>query len=105
MSPSSEYSGLISFRFDWFDLPAVQGALKSLLQVHRGVLSRFPKTYTEYDTKPAFKNKVFLDPLFMLQPLCGSVSKLISLEKETESHENSVLKGHTLKLVTKLALK
>ena len=31
-NPSSEYSGLISFRFDWFDLLAVQGTLKSLLQ-------------------------------------------------------------------------
>ena len=31
-SPSSEYLGLISFRIDWFDLPVVQGALKSLLQ-------------------------------------------------------------------------
>ena len=29
-SPSNEYSGLISFRMDWFDLPAVQGTLKSL---------------------------------------------------------------------------
>ena len=29
---SSEYPGLISFRIDWFDLPAVQGTLKSLLQ-------------------------------------------------------------------------
>ena len=34
ISPSNEYSGLISFRIDWFDLPAVQGALKSLLQHH-----------------------------------------------------------------------
>ena len=35
ISPSSEYSGLISFSFDWFDLPAVQGTLKkSLLQHH-----------------------------------------------------------------------
>ena len=34
ISPSSEYSGLISFRMDWLDLLAVQGALKSLLQ-HR----------------------------------------------------------------------
>ena len=33
-SPSSEYSGWISFRLEWFDLPAVQGALKSLLQHH-----------------------------------------------------------------------
>ena len=32
ISPSNEYSGLISFRFDWFDLLAVQGTLKSLLQ-------------------------------------------------------------------------
>ena len=32
--PSSEYSELISFRIDWFDLLAVQGTLKSLLQHH-----------------------------------------------------------------------
>ena len=32
--PSNEYSGLISFRMDWFDLLAVQGILKSLLQYH-----------------------------------------------------------------------
>ena len=34
ISPSNEYSGLISFRMDWFDLLAVQGTLKSLLQDH-----------------------------------------------------------------------
>ena len=34
VSPSNEYSGLISFRMDWFDLLAVQGTLKSLLQHH-----------------------------------------------------------------------
>ena len=33
-SPSNEYSGLISFRIDWFTLLAVQGTLKSLLQHH-----------------------------------------------------------------------
>ena len=33
-SPSNEYSGLISFRIDWFNLLAVQGTLKSLLQHH-----------------------------------------------------------------------
>ena len=32
ISPSNEYSGLVSFRMDWFDLLAVQGTLKSLLQ-------------------------------------------------------------------------
>ena len=34
ISPSNEYSGLISFRIDWFDLLAVQGTLKCLLQHH-----------------------------------------------------------------------
>ena len=34
ISPSNEYSGLISFRINWLDLLAVQGSLKSLLQCH-----------------------------------------------------------------------
>ena len=34
ISPSNEYSGLISFRIDWLDLLVVQGTLKSLLQQH-----------------------------------------------------------------------
>ena len=34
ISPSNEYSELISFRTDWFDLLAVQGTLKNLLQLH-----------------------------------------------------------------------
>ena len=37
--PSNEYSGLISFRIDWFDLLAVQGTLKSLLQHREGINS------------------------------------------------------------------
>ena len=39
ISPSSEYSGLISFKIDWFDLLAVQGTLKSLLQYHNSKAS------------------------------------------------------------------
>ena len=38
-SPSNEYSGLTSFRIDWFDLLAVQGTLKSLLQYHNSKVS------------------------------------------------------------------
>ena len=34
ISPSNEYSGLIFFRMQWLDLPAIQGTLKSLLQYH-----------------------------------------------------------------------
>ena len=39
ISPSNEYSGLISFRMDWLDLRAVQGTLKSLLQHHNSKTS------------------------------------------------------------------
>ena len=39
ISPSNEYSGLISFRMDWFDLLAVQATLKSLLQHHNSKAS------------------------------------------------------------------
>ena len=39
ISPSNEFSGLISFRIDWLDLPAIQGTLKSLLQHHNSKAS------------------------------------------------------------------
>ena len=42
ISPSNEYSRLISFRIDWFDLLAVQGTLKSLLQHHSSKGSIIP---------------------------------------------------------------
>src|SRR5574340_365219 len=44
ISPSNEYSGLVFFRIDWFDLLAVQGTLKNLLQHHSSkasILRRF----------------------------------------------------------------
>ena len=41
ISPSDEYSGLISFRIDWLNLLAVQGTLKSLLQHHSSKASIF----------------------------------------------------------------
>ena len=47
VSPSNEYSGLIAFRINWFDLLAVQGTLKSLLQHHsstgKGALPPAPR--------------------------------------------------------------
>ena len=39
ISPSNEYSGLISFRKDWLDLPSVQGTLKNLLKYHSSKVS------------------------------------------------------------------
>ena len=45
LSPSNEYSGLISFRIDWFDLLVVQGTVKSFLQQHSSEVSFFgPQT-------------------------------------------------------------
>ena len=44
ISPSNEYSGLISFRMDWLDLLAVQGILKSLLQHHSSKASIVQRT-------------------------------------------------------------
>ena len=46
INPSNEYSGLISFRIDWFDLFAVQGTLKSLLQHHSPKASIFKSIIT-----------------------------------------------------------
>ena len=42
ISPSNEYSGLISFKIDWFDLFALQGTLKGLLQHHSSKASFLP---------------------------------------------------------------
>ena len=44
ISPSNEYSGLISFRVDWFDLLAIHGTLKSLLQHHSSKASTLQHT-------------------------------------------------------------
>ena len=44
ISPSKEYSGLISFRIAWFDLLAVQGTLKSLLQHHSSKASTLQRS-------------------------------------------------------------
>ena len=46
ISPSDEYSGLISFRMDWLDLLAVQGTLKSLLQHHSSKASIIQQRHT-----------------------------------------------------------
>ena len=45
ISPSNDYSGLISFRMDWFELLAVQETLKSLLQLLKTFFSRTPPQF------------------------------------------------------------
>ena len=65
-SSSSEYSGLISFRIDWFDLLAVQGALKSLLQHHSSKAS-------------ILQHSVF----FIVQHPYMTIGKTITLTRQT----------------------
>ena len=82
ISPSNEHSGLISFRIDWFDLPAVQGTLKSLLQHHSSKASilqcsaffmvQLPHPYIATGKTIAFTKRTFLGkvmPCFLIHCL------------------------------------
>ena len=65
ISPSNEYSGLISFRIDWLDLLTLQGTLKSLLQYHSSKssilwCSAFFKTPTLTSIHDYWKNHSFV---------------------------------------------
>ena len=69
ISPSGEYSGLSSFRIDWFDL-AVEGTLKSLLQHHSSKasvlqLSAFFRVQLSYPYMTTGKTIVWLDGLLL----------------------------------------
>ena len=70
ISPSNEYSGLISFWIDWLDLLAVQGTLKSLLQHHNSKASIL------------WHSAFFMVPLSLYGPsfIYQSLLKLMSIE-------------------------
>ena len=68
ISPSNEYSGLISFKIDWFDLLAVQRALKSLLQHHD--LKVFIQMYVS-------RNLLII---FLCCPICCNIICLVSYD-------------------------
>ena len=80
MSPSNEYSGLISFRIDWFDLLAVQGTLKSLLQHRTSKASilrhsaffivQFSHPYMTTRKTIALTRRTFVDKVMSLLLIC-----------------------------------
>ena len=85
ISPSNEYSGLISFRMDWLDLLAVQGTLKSLLQHH---ISKAPilwssaffivqlsHPYMTTGKTKALTRRTFVDKV--MSPLFNMLSRLV----------------------------
>ena len=88
ISPSNEYSGLISLRMDWLALLAVQGTLKSLLQHHSLKASihqhsaffmiQLPHLYTTARKTVAFTVSVCLPfhPTFLFSPWCPYISSL-----------------------------
>ena len=54
-SPSNEYSELISFKIDWFDLLSVQGILKSLLQNQNPTVQYLEVQYSNTAQQPAYR--------------------------------------------------
>ena len=94
ISPSNEYSGLISFRIDWFDLLAIQGTLRSLLQHHSSKASilrhsaffivQFSHPYVTTGKTIAFTRWTFVGKVMSL--LFDMLSKLvITYSKEQAS--------------------
>ena len=99
ISPSNEYSGLISFRMDWLDLLAVQGTLKSLLQHHslkasifgRSVLFmiQFPHLYMTHQPE--------LNRILCL--FCTDTDASVRRLRE-QQHQQQKLTGHTSLMVS-----
>ena len=85
ISPSNEHSGLISFRMDWLDLLAIQGALKSLLQHHSSKASilqcsvffifQFSHLYMTTGKTIALTRRTFVDQVISL--LFNMLSRLV----------------------------
>ena len=85
ISPSDEYSGLISFRMDWLDLLAVQGILNSLLQHHSSKASilqwsafftvQLSHRYMTTGKTIAFTRQTFVDEIISL--LFNMISRLV----------------------------
>ena len=70
ISPSKEYSGLISFRIDWFDLLAVKGTLKSLLQHHNSKASILQALSLLYGPTLTFLHDYWKNHSFDYKDIC-----------------------------------
>ena len=80
ISPSNEYSGLISIKIDWFDLLAVQGTLKSILQHHSSkacsafFIVQFPRLYMMTGKTIALTIQTFVSKVMSL---LNNLSRLV----------------------------
>ena len=81
ISPSNEYSGLISITIDWFDLLAVQGTLKSILQHHSSkacsafFIVQFPHPYMTTGKTTALTIQTFVSTVISL--LLNNLSRFV----------------------------
>ena len=98
ISPSNEYSGLISFRMDWLDLLAVQGTLKSLLQHHSSKASilrcpafflvQLSHAYMTTGKTIALTRRTFVGRVMSL--LFNMLSRLVIAEKAMAPHSSTL---------------
>ena len=90
ISPSREYSGLRSFRIDWFDFLAVQGSLKSLLQHHssKPLILHHSAFFMVQLSHPYMTTGKTI--AWTIQTLVGKVMSLLALQ-QLFFHEASVL--------------
>ena len=93
ISPSSEYSGLISFRMDWLDFLGVQGTLKSLLQLHSSKVSvlwhsAFFIVQLSYPYMTTGKTIALTRQTFVGKVICFSICYLSGCLKSTNMFKN-----------------
>ena len=94
ISPSNEYSGLISYRMDWLDLLAVQGTLKSILQHHSSKASilrlsafftvQLSHSYMTTGKTIALTRRTFVDKVMSL--LLNMLSRLVIIFLPRSKH-------------------
>ena len=97
ISPSNEYSGLVSFRMDWLDLLAVQGTLRSLLPHHssKAPILRHSAFFMVQLSHPYMTTKktialtrLYIRKLYTLSQRCMILQKLINVTEYFFHHQN-----------------
>ena len=103
ISPSNEYSGLISFRMNWLDLLAAQGTFKSLLQHHSsGSITSWQIDGETMETEIEF---IFLGSKITADGDCSyEIKRCLLLGRKAMTNLDSILKSRDITLPTKVHL-
>ena len=108
ISPSNEYSGLISFRMDWLDLLAVQGTLKSLLQHHGSkalILQCSGPIMSWQIDGETVTDFIFQGSKITADGDCShAIKRHLLLGRKVMTNLDSILKGRDISLPTKVCL-